>query len=80
MKQVNVLEAKNELSKLIHMLESGEEDHVIIARNGVPVVKMVLYPPKNVKTRIGTAKGKFTAPDDINLYDDEILAMFEDEL
>lgn len=40
----NVLEAKNNLSRLIHMLEAGEEDNVIISRNGEPIVQMTLLP------------------------------------
>ena len=80
MKQVNVLEAKNELSKLMKLLETKEEDTIIIARNGTPVVQMVLYPESKKKSKIGTAKGKFTCPEDINLYDDEIADLFEENL
>lgn len=54
------------------MLESGEEDHIVIARNGVPVVQMVLYPKHKGKSRIGTAKGKIYCPEDIYLYDEVI--------
>lgn len=39
--QVNILEAKNRLSALISAVEQDEE--VIIARNGVPVAKIVKY-------------------------------------
>ncbi len=80
MTQVNVLEAKNELSRLIRLLETKEEDHIIIARNGVPVVQMVLYPQPPGKPRIGTAKGKIRYPDDIHLYDDEVAELFGGEL
>ena len=37
--QVNILEAKNQLSKLVKAAVKGEE--VIIARDGVPMVKLV---------------------------------------
>jgi prevent-host-death family protein len=37
--QVNILEAKNQLSKLVKAAASGEE--VIIASNGKPVAKLV---------------------------------------
>ncbi len=80
MTQVNVLEAKNELSRLIRLLETKQEDNIIIARNGIPVVQMVLYPYSEQKTKIGTAKGKFTCPDDIHLYDDEVISTFGGEL
>ena len=39
--QVNMLEAKNRLSTLIVAAERDEE--VVIARNGVPVAKIVKY-------------------------------------
>jgi prevent-host-death family protein len=39
--QVNILEAKNNLSSLIVAAERDEE--VVIARNGVPVAKLVKY-------------------------------------
>ena len=39
--QVNILEAKNRLSNLIVAAERGEE--VLIARNGVPVARIVPY-------------------------------------
>jgi prevent-host-death family protein len=39
--QVNMLEAKNRLSNLIVAAERGEE--VLIARNGVPVARIVPY-------------------------------------
>ena len=42
MTQVNMLEAKTNLSKLIKLLEDKQEDEIIIARAGNPVVKMVL--------------------------------------
>lgn len=37
--QVNMLEAKNQLSKLVKAAQAGEE--VIIANHGVPVVRLV---------------------------------------
>jgi prevent-host-death family protein len=44
--QVNMLEAKNRLSSLIVAAEQGEE--VLIARNGVPVAKIIPYQPMRV--------------------------------
>lgn len=37
--QVNILEAKNQLSKLVQAVLDGED--VVIARNGQPMVRMV---------------------------------------
>jgi prevent-host-death family protein len=47
--EVNIHHAKTNLSKLIAAVESGEE--VIIARNGKPVVKLVVVPPPAKKSR-----------------------------
>lgn len=44
--QVNMLEAKNQLSKLVKAAQAGEE--VIIANHGVPVVRML--PMENART------------------------------
>ena len=79
MTQVNVLEAKNNLSKLIRMLEDGTEDNIVISRNGVPVVQMILLPKPEKKTIIGAAKSEFTWPEDIHLLDDEIADLFSGE-
>ena len=41
--QVNILEAKTNLSQLVKLIETGQEDSIIIARYGKPVAKLVLY-------------------------------------
>lgn len=81
MTQVNVLEAKNNLSRLIHMLEDGTEDNVIISRNGEPIVEMTLLSKPKKKSIIGAAKddGDFSWPEDFNDLDNEIAKMFSDE-
>lgn len=53
--QVNMLEAKNRLSSLIAAVEQGEE--VLIARNGVPVAKLVKYEAPRIQPP-GAWKGK----------------------
>lgn len=53
--QVNMLDAKNRLSSLIAAAEQGEE--VLIARNGVPVAKIVKYEAPRVQPP-GAWKGK----------------------
>jgi len=75
MMQVNVLEAKTDLSKLIRILESKKEDSITVARNGKPVVKLTLIEETPVSNRIGAAKGKFVAPDDFDAYNEEAVAM-----
>lgn len=59
--QVNILEAKTDLSKLVRLLETGKEERIIIARYGKPVVKMTICQEVPVAKRIGVAKGKLTA-------------------
>lgn len=76
--QVNMLEAKTDLSKLVRKLETGEEEMIIIARNGVPVAQMTLIHKETVKNRIGVAKGKFVVPDEFDQWDLEIGEMFEE--
>ena len=74
--QVNILEAKTNLSKLVRLVETGKEEMVAIARYGKPVVKIVMYNDVPVSKRIGVAKGKLKSPDDLDKYNDEIAAMF----
>jgi prevent-host-death family protein len=63
MKQVNIHQAKTELSKLIERAEAGEE--VVIARAGRPVAKLVRV-NKTGRRRLGLLDGKFRIPDDFN--------------
>jgi prevent-host-death family protein len=53
--QVNMLEAKNALSRLVAAAERGED--VILARDGKPVAKIVRYDIPKVKPP-GAWKGK----------------------
>ena len=76
--QVNILEAKTNLSSLVKLVEQGKEEDIIIARYGKPVVKMVLYNDAPVSQRIGVAKGKLKSPADLDKYNDEIAEMFGD--
>ncbi len=73
---VNIHHAKTNLSKLIALLEKGEE--VIIARAGTPVAKLVSYVPKSSRTP-NTLKGKIVFRDDFDSADEEIEALFEGE-
>lgn len=53
--QVNILDAKNSLSRLVAAAERGEE--VVLARNGVPVAQLVKYQRMAVKPP-GTWRGR----------------------
>lgn len=76
MTQVNMLEAKTELSKLVKMLETKQEDVIYLARNGHAIVQMTLIPKKETQNRIGVAEGKFEVPDDFDAWDKEMEDMF----
>jgi prevent-host-death family protein len=78
--EVNVHQAKTNLSKLIAAVESGEE--VIIARAGKPAVKLVIATPpvhKSRKHMRGSGIGKiWMAPDAFSPETDlEIQKLFE---
>jgi prevent-host-death family protein len=76
--QVNVHEAKSQLSQLLVAVENGEE--VVIARNGSPVAKLVPAKKRGgMILGILEKEGKgFSTPDDATLakVDREIEAMF----
>ncbi len=80
MTQVNMLEAKSDLSKLVKLLESKQEEVVYLARNGSAVVQMTLIPEKPVNKRIGVAEGKFNVSDDFDKWDKEVEDMFGGEI
>lgn len=72
-RQVNVHQAKTELSKLLQDVERGRE--VVIARNGEPVAKLVPFPtPGARRLRLDTWKDRIqVAPDfDAPMSDDEL--------
>lgn len=73
--QVNMMEAKIDLSKLVKMLETKQEDVIYLARNGTAVVQMTLIPERPVSKRIGVAEGKFKVPDEFDVWDKEIEEM-----
>ena len=72
---VNVHEAKTNLSRLLAQVEAGED--VVIARNGKPVARLVVYQPKG-KRQPDVLKGKIVIPD--SFFDplpEEELALWE---
>lgn len=80
MTQVNMLEAKTDLSKLVRLLETGKEDVIYLARNGKAIVQMTLIPVQDTSKRIGIAEGKFSVPDEFDDWDQEIEEMFGGDL
>jgi prevent-host-death family protein len=62
MQQINIHEAKTQLSKLIVAVEKGNE--IIIARYGEPVAKLVPFKSSKTNRKPGSAKGKLNVPPD----------------
>jgi prevent-host-death family protein len=62
--EVNIHEAKTHLSRLLERVAMGEE--VIIAKAGKPIARLVALDDQPPKRLLGSAKGKFTVPDDFN--------------
>ena len=52
MLEVNVYEAKVQLSKYLSMLINGNEEEIIVTKNGKPVAKLVPIKPP-AKRRLG---------------------------
>jgi prevent-host-death family protein len=73
-KQVNVHEAKTQLSRLLQDVEDGEE--VVIARNGTPVAKLVPHVEQRKPREPGWAKGRVWIAPDFDEFDDELARDF----
>ncbi|WP_454085350.1 type II toxin-antitoxin system Phd/YefM family antitoxin [Georgenia sp. Marseille-Q6866] len=79
MRVVNVGEAKSQLSKLLALAEAGEE--VEIARDGVPVVRLVPVrqerPGARFLTGAGALAGQIRIGTDFELTDAEVDEMLD---
>lgn len=80
MAQVNVLEDKTDLSKLVNLLETKQEEVIYLEKNGVAVAQLTLIPKKAAGKRIGVAEGKFKVPDEFDSWDKEVEEMFGGEI
>jgi prevent-host-death family protein len=81
MKQVNVHQAKSQLSQLLAAVEAGEE--VVIARAGKPVARLVAVadaPVRKVYREPGAWAGQVWYADDYDMADQEILEAFEESI
>jgi prevent-host-death family protein len=75
--QVNIFEAKTQLSKLVELAENGQD--VVIARAGKPVARLTKLEPVKRPIRFGLLKGKIHVADDFDApLPPEVLAEFED--
>lgn len=79
MSTVNMLEAKSNLSRLVEAVESGEQEEIVIARNGKPAARLVPIAKAKVGKRIGVAKGKFDAPEPSAKLDKDVEKLFGGE-
>ena len=77
MEQVNIHEAKTNLSKLIERAVHGEP--FVIAKSGKPMVTVMPYsPPFDPKARVGFLKGMLKVPEDFDsMGREEIQSLFE---
>ncbi len=88
MKYVSIVDAKEQLSDLIQLLQDPKEE-VYLTFNGKPIVKMTPVTeklplaeeklPNPNRRRFGIAKGKFTFDDELfDALDAEILKSFSE--
>ena len=78
--EVNVYEAKTNMSKLMHLLESGEEKEIIICNRGTPTIRWTLIDsPKKEMRPFGIWKDRYsnTSREDFFSLDEEIAGEFE---
>ena len=76
MKQVDIHQAKTDLSKLVEHAEAGEE--IVIARAGKPAARLVPFARSRGRGRLGLLDGKFQIPDDFNTpLPDSVVGAFE---
>lgn len=78
--RVNVGQAKSGLSKLLARVEAGED--IEIARDGVPVARLVRIEPSAPGSRFlaahGSLAGSLTIGEDFEFSEAEIDAMLDD--
>jgi prevent-host-death family protein len=76
--EVNVHEAKTNLSRLLKRVAEGEE--VTIARAGVPVAKLVAIGPASGSRPMGMDRGKIWIADDFDTLPPELEEQFYAEI
>ncbi|PYX86945.1 MAG: type II toxin-antitoxin system prevent-host-death family antitoxin [Acidobacteria bacterium] len=62
--EVNIHEAKTNLSKLLQRVAIGEE--ITIAKAGVPVARLVPIQPANPKRQLGVDRDRIRVADDFD--------------
>jgi prevent-host-death family protein len=64
MKQVNIHEAKTQLSRLVEEAAAGEE--IVIAKSGKPMARLVAFRETQRPRKPGALKGKVRIGDDFD--------------
>jgi prevent-host-death family protein len=77
MRQVNVHDAKSQLSKLLEEVEGGER--IVIARAGRPVAVLAPWRAATKKRRLGQFAGQAKMHADFDELPPELAAAFEGE-
>lgn len=78
MQQVNIHEAKTNLSQLLSQVMLGEE--ITIAKAGKPIARLAPLKTTNKKRVLGTERDKFTIPVDFDApLPPDVLSSFEGE-
>ena len=79
MRQVNIHEAKTQLSRLVDDVANGEE--IVIAKAGRPRARLVPLESPAAPRQFGMLKGKIHIADDFDApLPDDILAAFEGDI
>ncbi|WP_330458276.1 type II toxin-antitoxin system prevent-host-death family antitoxin [Streptomyces sp. NBC_00820] len=73
-RRYNVHEAKTHFSRILQLVETGEE--VIISRAGEPVAKVVPLRAKVSRTDYGALRGQVHVPDDFDELPDDVADAF----
>lgn len=76
--QVNMHEAKTQLSRLAERAWEGEE--VVIAKAGKPYLRLVPYRPQNKPRKLGDLKGQIWIAPDFDETPEEVIKAFEGDL
>ncbi len=75
----NIGEVKASLSKLLKLLDSGQESEIIICKRNKPVARLVSFEPKQAESRsFGVFKGRYDIDPNVDFFesDEEIAHEF----
>lgn len=72
--QVNIYDAKTNLSKLLERVEAGEE--IVIARNGRPIARLVPERRRREPRKPGGWEGRIWMSEDFDAPDPELEDLF----